>query len=158
MNAIGNELLPHTQNLDRRVLETTERLSSAVHQQSLGRVANTNCRCVAQQPFRQTLNLNSDVFGLQHINVDADHLACGDANACLGPVAPDVDFVLGCVALTVAAPLGVVLPRTQAKHARLFGAGLDRQNGVTAIYECGPKLGHVIVWIHAFLQNGGSSA
>ena len=158
VNAIRNELLPHAQHLDRRVLETAERLSGSVHQQALGRVANTNCGCVAQQPFRQTLNLNGDVFGLQHIDVDADHLACGDANACLGPVAPDVNFVLGRVALTVAAPLGVVLPGTQAKHARLFSTGLDRQNGVAAIYECGPKLGHVIVWIHAFLQNGGSSA
>ena len=158
VNAIRNELLPHAQHLDRRVLETAERLSGSVHQQTLGSVADANCGCVAQQPFRQTLNLNCDVFGLQHIDVDADHLTCGDANACLGPVAPDVDFVLSRVALTVAAPLGIVLPGTQAKHARLFSAGLDRQNGVAAIYECGPKLGHVIVWIHAFLQNGGSSA
>ena len=158
VNAIGDELLPHTQDLNGRELKATERLGRTVHQQSLGGVADANCRCVSQQPFGQALNLNSDVFGLQHINIDANHLACGNTNASLGPVAPDVDFVFCRVALTVTAPLGIVLPGTQAKHARLLSAGLDRQNGIAAIYERGPKMGHVIIWIHAFLQNGGSSA
>ena len=51
VNAIGDELLPHTQDLNGRELKATEGLGRTVHQQSLGGVADTNCRCVAQQPL-----------------------------------------------------------------------------------------------------------
>jgi hypothetical protein len=46
----------------------------------------------------------------RHVDVDANHPSRGDADAGFGPVAPDVDLVVGGVALAVPAPLGVLVP------------------------------------------------
>ena len=151
VHAIGDELLAHAEYFNRRVFESAKGLHGAINQQAFGRVANAHRRGVTQHALGQALNLNRQFLRVQDINVNRNDTTSRDANPGLWPVTPDVDLVFCGVTFAVAAPLRVVVPCTQPVHAGLLGAGLNRQNGVTAIDQGGPELRHVVVWSHAGL-------
>ena len=158
MDAIGNELLSQAKHFNGWVLEATKWLVSPVDQQALGRMSDSDRRCITQHPPGEPFDLLCDFLGLQDININADHPACGNPNACLGPVTPNVDFVFGGVALAVATPFWIVMPGTQSVHPGLFAGRLDRQNGIATVDQCGAQTRHVIDRVHSNFQNGGSSA
>ena len=148
VDAIGDELLADPQHFDGRVLESGKRLHGPVDQQALGCMANADCRCIAQHPLGECLHLERDGGRIEDVDVNADHPARGNADAGFGPVAPDVDLVVGGVTLAMSAPLGVLVPSAKLVQPRLLGVGLNRQDRKAAIDQGGAQLRHVILVCH----------